>query len=175
MILSDIACFISSTTTIFFCNRITGPIQRSRLEGVRSVLTHWGRDKMVIIFQPTFSNAFSWMKMHKLRLKFHLFFPKDPINNIPTFQHCCLSGAEPLSEPIMVSLLTHICVTRTQWVQSLRYCGNSTVGTPAEFQNYVNITLSISRFRSLIERSICCHIRYIQIFLFGLIYTTAFV
>ena len=27
-------------------------------------LTHWGRDKMAAIFQTTFSNAFSWMKMY---------------------------------------------------------------------------------------------------------------
>ena len=26
-------------------------------------LTHWGRDKMTTIFQTTFSDAFSWMKM----------------------------------------------------------------------------------------------------------------
>ena len=26
-------------------------------------------------------------------------------------------GAKPLSEPMMVSLLTHICVTRPQWVK----------------------------------------------------------
>ena len=35
------------------------------------VLTHWGRDKMAAISQTTFSNAFSWMKMSKFRLKFH--------------------------------------------------------------------------------------------------------
>ena len=34
-------------------------------------LTHWGRDKMAAIFQTTFSNAFSWMKMFKFRLRFH--------------------------------------------------------------------------------------------------------
>ena len=34
-------------------------------------LTHWGRDKMATIFQTTFSNIFSWMKMHELRLRFH--------------------------------------------------------------------------------------------------------
>ena len=34
-------------------------------------LTHWGRDKMADIFQTTFSNAFSWMKMYKSPLKFH--------------------------------------------------------------------------------------------------------
>ena len=34
-------------------------------------LTHWGRDKMAAIFQTTFSNAFSWMKMLKFLLRFH--------------------------------------------------------------------------------------------------------
>ena len=37
-------------------------------------LTHWGRDKMVAISQTTFSNAFSWMKMYKFRLRFHWIF-----------------------------------------------------------------------------------------------------
>ena len=34
-------------------------------------LTHWDRDKMGAIFQTTCSNAFSWMKMLKFRLRFH--------------------------------------------------------------------------------------------------------
>ena len=34
-------------------------------------LTHWDRDKMAIIFQTTFSNAFSWMKMFEFQLRFH--------------------------------------------------------------------------------------------------------
>ena len=33
-------------------------------------LTHWGRDNMAAIFQTTFSNAFSWMKMYKFRWSF---------------------------------------------------------------------------------------------------------
>ena len=36
-----------------------------------NILTHWGRDKMAAIFQTTFSNAFSWVKMFKCRLMFH--------------------------------------------------------------------------------------------------------
>ena len=36
-----------------------------------SLLTHWGRDKMAAILQTTFSNAFSWMKMHEFHLRFH--------------------------------------------------------------------------------------------------------
>ena len=35
------------------------------------ILTHWGRDKMAAVFQTTFSNAFSWMKMYEYWLKFH--------------------------------------------------------------------------------------------------------
>ena len=31
------------------------------------------------------------------------------------------TGDKPLSEPMMVSLLTHICVTRPQWVNALRH------------------------------------------------------
>ena len=34
-------------------------------------LTHWGRDKIATIFQTTFSNGFSSVKMYKLRLRFH--------------------------------------------------------------------------------------------------------
>ena len=35
------------------------------------VLTHWGQDKVAVIFQTTFSNEFSWMKMYQFRLRFH--------------------------------------------------------------------------------------------------------
>ena len=52
----------------------------------------------------------------KISLKF---VPKGPINNIPSLvqiQAWRRPGDKPLSEPMMVSLLTHICVTRPQWV-----------------------------------------------------------
>ena len=47
------------------------------------------------------------------------FVPKGPINNIPSLVQIMAwrrPGDMPLSEPMMVSLLTHICVTRPQWV-----------------------------------------------------------
>ena len=50
------------------------------------------------------------------------FVPKDPINNIPALVQIMAwrrPGDKPLSEPMMASLLTHICVTRPQWVNSL--------------------------------------------------------
>ena len=48
------------------------------------------------------------------------FVTKGPINNYPTLVQIMAwrrSGDKPLSEPMMVSLLTHICVTRPQWVK----------------------------------------------------------
>ena len=47
------------------------------------------------------------------------FVPKAPINNIPLLVQVMAwhqPGDKPFSEPMMVSLLTHICVTRPQWV-----------------------------------------------------------
>ena len=45
------------------------------------------------------------------------FVPKGPINNIPALVQIMTwrrGGTKPLSEPMMVSLLKHICVTRPQ-------------------------------------------------------------
>ena len=50
------------------------------------------------------------------------FVPEGPINNIPALVQIMAwrrPGNKPLSEPMMVNLLTHICVTRPQWVNSL--------------------------------------------------------
>ena len=38
---------------------------------ITDLKTHWGRDKMAVILQTTFSNAFSWMQMYEFRLRFH--------------------------------------------------------------------------------------------------------
>ena len=49
------------------------------------------------------------------------FVPKGIINNIPALVQIVAwrrPGDKPLSEPMMVDLLTHICVTRPQWVNS---------------------------------------------------------
>ena len=58
----------------------------------------------------------------KISLKF---VPKGPINNNPALVQIMAwrrSGDKPLSEPRMVCFLTHICVTRPQWVN-----GNPTI------------------------------------------------
>ena len=52
----------------------------------------------------------------KISLKF---VPKGPINNNPALVQIMAwrrSGDKPLSEPMMVNSLAHICVTRPQWV-----------------------------------------------------------
>ena len=49
--------------------------------------------------------------------------PKVPINNIPALVQIMAwrrPGDKPLSEPMMVCLLTHICVTRPQWAITRR-------------------------------------------------------
>ena len=55
----------------------------------------------------------------KISLKFD---PKGPNNNIPALVQIMAwrrPGDKPLSEPMMVSLPTHICITRTQWVNQM--------------------------------------------------------
>ena len=57
----------------------------------------------------------------RIQIKISLkFVPKGPINNNPALILIMAwrrSGDKPLSEPMMVSLVTHICVTRPQWVK----------------------------------------------------------
>ena len=47
------------------------------------------------------------------------FVPEGPINNISALVQIVAwrrPGDKPVSEPMMVNLPTHICVTRPQWV-----------------------------------------------------------
>ena len=76
------------------------------------LLTHWGRDEIDAILQTTVSRAFSWMKIYRFRIKFHWsLFPRV---QWPIIQHWFRKwlgadpGDKPLSEPMMIILLTHI-------------------------------------------------------------------
>ena len=69
------------------------------------------------LFKCIFLNENAWISL-AFSLKF---VPKVQINNNPSFVQIMAwrrSGDRPLSEPMMISLLTHICVTRPQWVNS---------------------------------------------------------
>ena len=55
------------------------------------------------------------MKLLRIQLKFHQVCSNDPINNIPALVQIIAwrrPGDKQLSEPMLVSLPTHICVTR---------------------------------------------------------------
>ena len=70
------------------------------------------------IFKCIFLNENVWIPI-KFSLKFD---PKGPINYIPAFVQIMAwrrPGDKPLSETMMVRLLTHICVTRPQWVNQI--------------------------------------------------------
>ena len=69
------------------------------------------------IFKRIFLHKNAW-SLIKISLKF---VAKGPIDNIPALVQIMAwrhPGDKPLSEPRMVSLPTHICVTRPQWVNS---------------------------------------------------------
>ena len=88
------------------------------------------------IFKCIFLNENAWISL-KISLKFD---PKVRIDNVPALVQIMAwrrPGDKPLSEPRMESLLTHICVTRPQWVNkpawwlllAVRLCGACTSAT----------------------------------------------
>ena len=80
----------------------------------RAHSTHWGRSKMVDIAQTAFSNV--WISI-KISLSF---VPKGLIINIPVLVQIIAwrrPGDKLLSELMVVSLLTHIFVSRPQWLK----------------------------------------------------------
>ena len=81
--------------------------------------TLWPRQNGRHFADDTFNRIFVNANA-RISIKFSLkFVPKGPINNIPALVQIMAwhrPGDKPLSEPVMVSLLTHICVTRPQWV-----------------------------------------------------------
>ena len=94
---------ITSTTTIIIAITMTLTLRP----------THNGRHFADDIFKCIFLNENASIAI-KISLKF---VPKGPINNTPSFVQIMASrhpGDKPLSEPMMVSLPTHICVTRPQ-------------------------------------------------------------
>ena len=69
------------------------------------------------IFKWIFLNESVWITI-KISLKF---VPKGPINKIPSLVQIMAwrrPGDKPLSEPMMVDLPTHICVSQPQWVNT---------------------------------------------------------
>ena len=75
-----------------------------------------GRHFADFIFKRIILNENVWISI-KISLKF---VTKGPINIIQSLVQIMVwrrPGDKPLSEPMMVRLLMHICVTRPQWVK----------------------------------------------------------
>ena len=92
------------------------------------------------IFKWIFLNENVWISI-TISLKF---VPRGPINNIPTLVQVMAwrrPGDKPLSEPMMVRLPTHICVTRRQWVKYL-LCWTS---------SYKNVSSIVNKIRNVIH------------------------
>ena len=91
------------------------------------------------MFKCIFLNENVWIPI-EISLTFVL---KGPINNIPALVKTMAwrrPGDKPLSEPMMVNLPTHICVSRPQWVKSL-LCS----ATGSDFITFFSIFLWLNR------------------------------
>ena len=85
----------------------------------------------------------------KISLKF---LSKGPIYNNPALVQIMAwrrSGDKPLSEPMMFSLLTHICVTRPWWVNSLI--------------TYFPVTQSLWNFAQSTAVILCCSVQKFKV------------
>ena len=83
-------------------------------------LTHWGRDKWPPFQRRHFQMDFLEWKCINFDYIFTEIVPRVPINNFPALVQTMAwrrPAGKPLPEPMMVNLLTHICVTRPQWVK----------------------------------------------------------
>ena len=113
-ILEKIAGDIMIMRLKFFLNSLR-PRQNGR---------HFAED----IFKCIFSNENVWIPI-KISLKF---VPNGPIKDIPALVQIMAwrrPGDKPLSEPVVVSLLTNICITRPRWVngdlyKAIQYAGS---------------------------------------------------
>ena len=96
------------------------------------------------IFKWIFLNENVWISIN-ISLKF---VPRGQINNIPTLVQIMAwrrLGDKPLSEPMMVRLPTHVCVTRPQWVNLLAlwwHMQHRTGGTMDQIITWIDVDFS---------------------------------
>ena len=103
-------------------------------------------------------------------IKFSLkYVPKGPINNVPALVQIMAwrrPGDKPLSEPMMISLLTHICVTRPQWVNSNGNMCEYNRSSTYIHRNVRRLTIKSRKFSKpldwVLEIVSLCTVKYIQ-------------
>ena len=94
------------------------------------------------LFKCSFFNENVWNTI-KISITF---IPKGPNYNIPSLVQILAwrrTGDKPLSEPMMARLLTHICVTRPQWVKWFTWIYNMEVSMNEKFCIFVKILLKL--------------------------------
>ena len=117
-------CYIITATTFVYVWATTWDLSLGIVyikQTKRTAAQHNGAETNGHHFPTTFSKAFSWVRMHELITISLKFVPKGPVNDIPALVQIMAwrrPGDKPLSEPLMVSLPTHICVTQPQWVNA---------------------------------------------------------
>ena len=86
---------------------------------LHTLTPRWRVRYFLDIFKYIFVNENVWISI-EISPKF---VPRGINNNIPALVQIMAwhrPGAKPLSEPMSVSLLTHICASRPQWLNHIR-------------------------------------------------------
>ena len=85
-----------------------------------TALTYLPLDKMATILVDDIFKCILFYEDEIIQIQISMkFIPESPIDNKPALVQvmaCRRPGDKPLSEPMMVSLPTHTCVTRPQWI-----------------------------------------------------------
>ena len=98
------------------------------------------------IFKSIFLNENVWIPI-TISLKF---VPKGPINNIPALVQIMAwrrPGDKPLSDPMMINLTTHKCVTRPQWINMLSFTGGVGISVDGGVRKWKS-TMCVSMIRA---------------------------
>ena len=80
-------------------------------------------------------------------------FPKVPINNIAALVQIMAwrrLGDKPLSEPMLINLPTHTCVTRPQWVNRMENNFSLSI-VPVDRYHQLSISVRLNLFSALKE------------------------
>ena len=113
---------------------------------------------MDTISQTTFSCAFFFNENCCILIKSSLkYVRKGPIDNNPTLVQIMAwrrTGDKPLSEPMMISLSTHICVTQPQLVKG--DCGPSYNDLTRNTSDYIDGSVKDCSISSALAMEIQC-------------------
>ena len=106
------------------------------------------------IFKWIFLNENVWISIN-ISLKF---VPRGPINNIPTLVQVMAwrrPGDKPLSEPMMVRLLLHICITRPQWVKHAASEINANLSSWIYHHDYLWLLATLCKTTNAQKQKVC--------------------